>query len=227
MNVRHVIRLALVSGLLAFPVGGFLLGLMWCPDCGWDLVRRCISGLWLALMTPSSFGFPSRDFTGNEINAWPWILATWVGLYMVLERLGRASSGTARRLLTGLVVAPMVFLLVVAVYQVKWGGRPDFIVAWGVFAYLVAVIVGGPVLWVLLRTGRTDVITMATAGAAIAGAGVGIFAVFAPGLYELAVGSRVDVVVAVLGGAIAGLALRQIAGLGRRDASPRESNGAP
>jgi hypothetical protein len=225
MNVRHVIGLVLLSGLLAFPLGGFLLGIAWCPDCGWDFAQRVASGLWLALMTPVSFGFPSRDFSGTEINAWPWILPTWAGLYLFLERLGRAASGTTQRLLTGLAVAPMAFLLVVGAYQMVRGGPFD-LVAYGVLAYLMAVLVGGPVLWVLLRTGRTDVLTMAIAGAAIAGAGIGILSIFAPGLYELAVRSRVDVIVAIIGGAVAGLALRQIAGLGRRDSSARETDRA-
>jgi len=223
VNVRHVAGLSLVSGLLALPVGGFLLGLLDCPDCGWDLARRFVSGLWLALMTPPSFGFPPIDSTGNEINAWLWILPTWVVLYVVLERMGRRSIGSPSRLIAGLAAAPLVFLLVITLYQVMWGGRTDLLFAYGVYAYLFAVIVGSPVLWMLLATGRTGIFAMMVTGAGIAGASVGIVAVLAPGLYETGVPSRVDVVVAVLGGAIAGIAFRQIGGLADRDAGPSDS----
>jgi hypothetical protein len=113
----------------------------------------------------------------------------------------------------GFLIAPLVVPVFFAVHQWVWGAGirsagqvAGIFVTYGAYAYIFALLFGGPVLWALMRASRTDAISMAVAGAGIAGLAAGLF--FAVGLRSVSA-----IAVAVVGGAIAGLVFKSIAGL--------------
>lgn len=117
------------------------------------------------------------------------------------------------RVVVGFLVAPLVVPLFFAVHQWVWGtgirsaGQVvGIFVTYGTYAYIFALLLGGPVLWALMRASRTDAITMAVAGAGIAGLAAGLF--FAVGLRSVSA-----IAIAVAAGALAGLIFKSIAGL--------------
>jgi hypothetical protein len=80
MQPTRLVVIALISGALAMPLGGFVFGFMQCDDCGANLLGRGFIGLVFAVLTPLSGGYPPRNEggVGAPFNACPHIVAAWI-----------------------------------------------------------------------------------------------------------------------------------------------------
>jgi hypothetical protein len=83
MSNKRILIAAFISAVSAFPLGGFIFGVMNCSDCGGNFFGRLLVGCVFAVLTPLSGGFPPRDEGGMHapFNAWPHIVAVGVVVF--------------------------------------------------------------------------------------------------------------------------------------------------
>lgn len=89
MKLRLAVA-AVVSFVLALPVGGFVFGFAHCRDCAsGDFFGRALIGAVFAILTPLSFGFPPENEAGSgePWNAWPHIAVSALVIFAVLTAL--------------------------------------------------------------------------------------------------------------------------------------------
>ena len=89
MKTRRLVVIALVSAVVAGPLGGFVFGLMNCSDCGWNVFGRVFIGCVMAILTPVCGGFPPRNEggVGERFNAWPHIITVALITFGILVYL--------------------------------------------------------------------------------------------------------------------------------------------
>jgi hypothetical protein len=124
-----------------------------------------------------------------------------------------ADANNAVALSGGFADSPLVVPLFFAIHEAIWGGGigsagqvVGIFVTYGAYASIFALLLGGAILWALMRASKTDAITMAIAGAGVASLAAGLF--FAIGLRSVSA-----IVMAIAAGALVGLVFRSIAGL--------------
>ena len=84
-NLRHFVKIAVVTAGISYFAGGFALGVVRCKPNG-DVFETLVGGFFAGLlycsMSAVSFGFPPGDFeSGAPINAWPMIAVSWLALF--------------------------------------------------------------------------------------------------------------------------------------------------
>lgn len=97
MSSRRIAILAIVSFIVAVPLGGFAFGFVNCSGCGWSIPGRILIGCIMAILTTLFGGFPRQNEagTGEPFNAWPYILSVAVlvfgiGIYREYRSLRRS-----------------------------------------------------------------------------------------------------------------------------------------
>lgn len=87
----NIIRNIVVSVLLAYPVGGFVGGLIVCVDCSSSIVDRVMAGVIIGLLSFINFGFSSVDTSGYgpEYNFWPYILVTFLCFLLLMTLISK------------------------------------------------------------------------------------------------------------------------------------------
>jgi hypothetical protein len=80
MNTPRLWRLALLSLMIAGPVGGFLVGLLHAGDPDPNPIGRLVHAFLMAVQTPLHAGFPPNHLAGapHTINAWPHIIISYL-----------------------------------------------------------------------------------------------------------------------------------------------------
>lgn len=75
MKAKRLLLLAVISLLVAIPVGGFFFGAFWAIDPDPNPIGRTVHGVMMAVSTPLHGGFPPRDEGGASasFNVWPQI----------------------------------------------------------------------------------------------------------------------------------------------------------
>jgi hypothetical protein len=82
--MKRLLIPALISLVLAMPVGGFVFGFVHCTDCGWDVLGRGFIGIVSAFLTSIFLGFPPRNEggVGAPYNAWPYIIVAFLVVFL-------------------------------------------------------------------------------------------------------------------------------------------------
>lgn len=77
------LKQTILYAVLAYLAGGFLAGMVWCHDCGFNLFARIFIGIVMGIASIFTFGFPpaNEGNVGTPLNAWPYIFACWLALY--------------------------------------------------------------------------------------------------------------------------------------------------
>jgi hypothetical protein len=98
MKLRLVIA-AMVSFMLAFPIGGFVFGFLHCNCRSGDFLGRTLIGAVFAILTPVSFGFPPKNEAGSgePWNAWPHIAVSALVIFALLTALFYKLNGNKQR----------------------------------------------------------------------------------------------------------------------------------
>jgi hypothetical protein len=92
------------SGLLAYPLGGFVASAIWCVDCGGSVAAnifgRMLVGIVGSFLSMITLGFPpaNEGGTGTPLNTWPYILVCWLVIYLFsLRRSNTAMNSDSKK----------------------------------------------------------------------------------------------------------------------------------
>ncbi|MHC5539276.1 hypothetical protein ACYOEI_13745 [Singulisphaera rosea] len=87
--MRRLLPVVAMTGVIAYFAGGFVSGVVSCPDANQDFVantlkRRLVGGVY-CVMSAMTLGFPPTDFAeGTRQNAWPYIIECWLVLMLMV-----------------------------------------------------------------------------------------------------------------------------------------------
>jgi hypothetical protein len=81
-RIEHL-KHAILSAILAYLGGGFLAGMVWCHDCGFNIFGRIFVSIITGFLSIFSFGFPpaNEGNVGASLNTWPYIFICWLAIY--------------------------------------------------------------------------------------------------------------------------------------------------
>jgi hypothetical protein len=87
MRLKELGMILVGSAVVAYFVGGFVAGMIWCKDCTGLLgntLGRIFIGLVMCVLSAIFGGFPPADMAGAapRLNTWPFILGCWPVLFI-------------------------------------------------------------------------------------------------------------------------------------------------
>lgn len=86
MKSKRILMIAVISFIVAGPLGGFFFGFLNASDPNPGIFGRLFIGCVMAVLTPLSFGFPPQNEggVGPPFNAWPHIAIAGVAVFTTL-----------------------------------------------------------------------------------------------------------------------------------------------
>ena len=84
----NLVKTAIITGMVSYPLGGFIAGLVLCTNCNGiigNTFGRALVGLIIMILSSITFGFPPKNEggVGEPFNIWPYILICWLVLFLL------------------------------------------------------------------------------------------------------------------------------------------------